>query len=48
MVRRLFTLKLCEPGIYPGGPVVKNGPCTPEATGSIPSWELGSHVIWSN
>ena len=23
--QELFTLKLCEPGTYPGGPVVKNG-----------------------
>ena len=41
-------LKTMRTRDLPGGPVVKNGPRNPEATGSIPSWELGFHVIWSN
>ena len=39
-----------EPGgrDFSGGPVVKNPPSNAGDTGSIPGWELRSHMPWGN
>ena len=37
-----------NPGDFPSGPVVKNPPASAGDAGSIPVWELRSHMPWGS